>query len=289
MNTGITKPKGIRIAATVLLAALLVAAVSAPAMGATPERSMEEWMKDHTINVESTTIYRYDQGYLEIKEIYTGEALEKRFGVDNLTRSRKIPVEAKTVGMKEGEESVFVTEKSAVLTTANDPYRWWDSYDYPQWACSRWWDGTQWVYEEEDPVNLAWENTNINTAKSEMLDEGWVDDPWEYTYYVYDSVHGWMADDGVADDKYRLFGGYHARLWQMSDGDVVANAHHDDSAINWPPLHQADEYEPAEDLVAGFYDGGGWTVYAGNYWLDNEYTNEHGAYNDGWATRIYET
>ena len=282
---GITKPKGFGIAATVLLAALLMAAAIVPAVTATPERSMEEWMKDHTVNVESTTIYMYDQGYLEITEIYTGEDLEKKFGVDNLTRSRKIPVEAMTVGMKEGEERVFVTEKSVVITAANDPYQWWDSYDYPQWTYSE----SGGYYIQEDPINLAWENTDINTAKSEILEENWTDEPWEYTYYVYDSEYGWMADDGVADDKYRLFGGYHARLWQMSDGDVVANAHHDDSTINWPPLHQADEYEPAEDLVAGFYDGGGWTVYAGNYWLDNEYTNEHGAYNDGWATRIYET
>jgi hypothetical protein len=274
------KPKGIGIAATVLLAALLMAAVSAPAMGATPERSMEEWMKDHTVNVESTTIYRYDQGYLEIQEIYTGEDIEKRFGVDNITKSCKIPVEAGTVGMKEGEESVFVTEKSVVITAANDPYQWRDSYDYPQWT----WSKILWWYERDDPINLAWENTDKNTVKSEMLDEGWVDDPWEWTRYVNDPENGWMADDGVADDKYRLFGGYHARLWQMSDGDVVANAHHD-SAVP----HHADQYEPAEDLVAGFYDGGEWTVYAGTYWLDNEYTNGHDAYNDGWATRIYES
>ena len=51
---GITKPKGIGIVATMLLATLLIAAISAPAMGATPERSMEEWMKDHTVNIEST-------------------------------------------------------------------------------------------------------------------------------------------------------------------------------------------------------------------------------------------
>ena len=278
-----TKPKGFGIAATVLLAALLIAAVIVPAVAATPERSMEEWMKDHTVNVESTTIYRYDQGYLEIQEIYTGEDIEKRFGVDNLTRSRKIPVEARTVGMKDGEERVFVTEKSVVITTANDPYQWWDSYDYPQWTYSES-DGR---YILEDPINLAWENTDKDTVKSEILEEdGWVDIwwPFEYDQYVSDPNDGWIKGDGVADDWFGIWGRDHTRLWQMSDGDVVANAHHD-SAVP----HHADQYEPAEDLVAGFYDGGGWTVYADNYWLSNEYTNEHGAYNDGWATRIYET
>ena len=195
--------------------------------------------------------------------------------------------------MQKGEEKIFVTEKLKLITPWNDPLPWWDDYDYPQWTWSPYLDPlipipTVWAISA-DPINLAWENTDKNTVKSEMLDEGWVDDPWEWTRYVHDPENGWMADDGVADDKYRLFGGYHARLWQMSDGDVVANAHHDDSAINWPPLHQADEYEPAEDLVSGFYGRGGWIVYAGNYWLDNEYTNEHGAYNDGWTTRIYET
>ena len=73
----------------------------------------------------------------------------------------------------------------------------------------------------------------------------------------------------------------------MSNGDLVANANHDNAAI--PFGHHADQYEPAEDMVSGFYDGSEWTVYADNYWLDNEYTNGHDAYNDGWATQIYES
>lgn len=98
-----------------------------------------------------------------------------------------------------------------------------------------------------------------------------------------------VDDDGVADDVERYFGGYHARLWEMSNGDVVANAHHDDSAFNIPLGHQADEYEPAEDLVAGFfdYDLTNWWVLYDQCELDNEHTNPYGAYNDGDATCIY--
>jgi hypothetical protein len=83
--------------------------------------------------------------------------------------------------------------------------------------------------------------------------------------------------DGVADDEFRTYGGYHARLWQTSYGDVVANAHHDD---NFP--HEADQYEQAEDLIAGFY-GTGWTVNKDDYWLNNKVTTPE---NDGKATVI---
>jgi len=79
-------------------------------------------------------ICKYEQGYLEIKEIYSGKDIEKKFGVDNLTRVLKIPVEAEVIGMNEGEEKVLVTEKTVVLTRANDPFQWWVSYDYPQWT-----------------------------------------------------------------------------------------------------------------------------------------------------------
>jgi len=56
----------------------------------------------------------------------------------------------------------------------------------------RWWDGTQWIYEREDPINLAWENTDINAAKAEILEEGWHDIwwPFEYVHYVYDPEDG---------------------------------------------------------------------------------------------------
>ena len=48
----------------------------------------------------------------------------------------KIPVEAEAIGMKKGEEKALVTEKTVVLTRANDPYQWWSRYDYPQWTYS---------------------------------------------------------------------------------------------------------------------------------------------------------
>lgn len=271
-----------KIIGTIFVVALVMAMTIVSAIGATPEKSMEQWSEEHTVKVEATTIYKYEQGYLEIKEIYTGKDLEKKCGVDNLTRVLKIPVGAEAIGMKEGEEKALVTEKTVVLTRANDPYQWWDSYDYPQWTYSMWCVGGYCFYEREDPINLAWENTNKNTVKSEILEEGWYDWICEWiNHYVHDTENGWIIADGVADEICGWDGRYHARLWQMSDGDVVANAHHDG-----PFPHEPDEYEPAEELVAGFYDEPEWTVYEDNYDLNNYVSNP---YSNRWATQIYES
>jgi len=244
---------------------------------------MEQWREEHTVKVNATTIYKYEQGYLEIKEIYTGKDLEKKFGVDNLTRVLKISVDAEAIGMKEGEEKVFVSEKTVVVTIAGDPYHWWENYEYPQWTYSLivHINPPMIFYFEEDPINLAWENSDKDTVKSVILEQGWVDNPAQYNHYVYDPEYGWILNDGVADDVWRPNGGYHARLWQMSDGNVVSNAHHDSN-----PPHHADEYEPAEELVAGFYDLPVWAVSDDSYNHENEYTNEYGAYNNGWTTQI---
>jgi hypothetical protein len=56
--------------------------------------------------------------------------------------------------------------------------------------------------------------------------------------------------------------------------------------------HVADQYEPVEELVAGYYeepDDTQWVVYDDSYWLNTDYTNEHGAYNNGLCTQIYYT
>jgi len=51
--------KGMRLGA--LLAMMYIVSMAfVSAVTGTLERSMEEWTKDHTVNVELTTIYRYD-------------------------------------------------------------------------------------------------------------------------------------------------------------------------------------------------------------------------------------
>lgn len=111
----------------------------------------------------------------------------------------------------------------------------------------------------------------------------------EYRQYVCDPVYGWFLDDPVADDTWRLSGGNHARLWELSNNDVVASAHHD-KLIILPPGHEADEYETAEDLVGGFFDNdlNNWWVQDNHKKLDNVVgTPPTEPCNDGEATCIY--
>lgn len=120
-----------------------------------------------------------------------------------------------------------------------------------------------------EPINIAWKNSNYTSVKQEILENAWTDYPLEDTYYVFDSVYGWIADDGLASDPFRLLGGYHIRIRSLSDSDI-AGAAHQDSGV----LRHAIGFEKAEELVAGFYndpDDTRWheyqDVYAyNNYW-----------------------
>lgn len=254
-------------------------------------KQTEQWMQNHTVNVTSTTTYKYYNGQLEIKEVYTSKDPENKAKVNDFTKISKIPISAKdkitilngeSFTLEEGNEKVIVTEKTVVITSQTDPYPWWDyGYQYPQWTWSE--DNDQ--YAREDPINLAWEYTNLNTVKSVILDQGWKDNIFEYTYYVSDPVNGWIEDDGVATDEERYLGGYHTRLFELNNGDVVGGAHHDD-----PFPHEADEFETAEDVVAEFFDGNvnNWWVLYDHRELDNEVgTPNSEPWNDGEATCIY--
>ena len=243
--------------------------------------TLVEWTQNHTVKVNSTTTYKYEQGVLRLNETYTGSELRERFGVERFTKELEIPVEgreAETLGLEEGEEKEFVAEREVVLTREEEPPHWWDEYDYPQWV----WLKSGEIYEQNLPINIAWKGTTKNRAKSEILEEeGWVDDPVEYTEYVYDREKGWIRDDGVADSKYGVFGRNHTLLWQLSDGNVVANAHHDK-----PVPHEADELEEAEERVAGFFgepEDTEWLVHEDSYDLGNSVTTPH---SNGLCTEI---
>ncbi|TQD27928.1 hypothetical protein [Methanolobus vulcani] len=295
--------------AIVIAAMILFSVIFVPTASATPEESKEKWTKDHTIkNVKLTKIYKYEEGYLKINKIYSGEELKKKTGFSKLNEEMEIPLETGTVminskddklvvtenellltskksgtiKLEKGKEKEYTTKTSMVITYKNDPYQWWnDDYKYPQWTWSKFFS---W-YVREDPINLAWDNSCLTEVKSE-IPESWTDNPSEYTHYVYDPKLGWKKGDGVATSVYRISGGYHARLWTISNGAVVANAHEDDGVFEWPLGHQAIDYEGAEGIVAAFYDGWDFFAYPLGYPLGNEYTNEYNAYNNGNATVI---
>ncbi len=264
-----------------------------------------EWKEAHNVEVEVTTVCDYKKdGTLKITETYSGEKLKSKFKEDELTRSQTfsipegeevdISTETGSLKLKPGDKKEFVIEKSIVLTTDSDPYPWWDSatsaasstvsstsFAYPQWTFSKVTSLFKTYYKMEDPVNIVWEQNNLKTVKDVILSKKWVDNPAEYTHYLPYPDGRWVAGDGMADSKYRLSGGYHLRLWELPDGDVVSNAHHDDSVLIIPG-HQVDGYENAEAKVAGFFE-----TEHGKYWLDNIFYNSYyNAYNDGSATIV---
>nr|CBH38611.1 hypothetical protein, containing PKD domain [uncultured archaeon] len=245
--------------------------------------TMDEWMQDHTIKVTSTITYKYEEEYLLVKEVYTGEELKERFGIEQLTKELKIPVEGMIIPIQKGKETVFVTEKLKTIIHWTDPPPWWKDYDYPQWTWFGFpiFDPIPTYYERGLPINLAWEETTKDEVKAEILEEeGWVDDPLEWHEYVYDPVYdGWIRDDGIADDKYGPKGRYHTVLWQMSNGDVVANAHHDRHVP-----HVADQLEEAEELIAGYFPEPEWRVCHDNYFLNNVVADP---WSDGKCTQIF--
>ncbi|MGB7532205.1 MAG: NosD domain-containing protein [Halobacteriota archaeon] len=225
-------------------------------------------MQEHTLTVQSTTTYKYEQGYLLIKEVYTGEELKERFGVEQLTEELRIPAESKAVGMKEGEEKVFVTEKVTVLTSENDPPHWWDEFNYPQWTWHRvdWTIRDGWIYEDLYPINLVWRNVRLYKVKAVIRDKDWVK-PYQWWEYVYDREEGWIEGDGMGDYVIGPLGRNHTVLWQMSDGNVVANAHRDKPWTHVPVSY----FEEVEEEIAGFFakDDREWRVYDDSYDLDN--------------------
>lgn len=124
----------------------------------------EQWMQNHTLNVTSTKTYRYTNGQIEIREIYTGKELTDKLEIDmfKTVKQVNVPVHAeKSLSLKgeafaltEGNERIVVTEKTVVMTTETDPFEWWNiGYEYPQYT----WSEDSGVYTRADPINLAWE------------------------------------------------------------------------------------------------------------------------------------
>jgi hypothetical protein len=269
-------------ALSLCLAVLLVSVgvVSVVSAEKTSPRMVSDWEKEHTILTEHTTDYYLEKDVLRVQETYSSPELKSRFDTDQLVKTRTYQIESETaekIGFVEGQHYTTTELSEEIFTSADDPPVVMRAYDYPQWIYEKIGDT---YHQLDEPINIAWESNNLNTVKSEMLNEGWWDAIAEYVYYLYDN--GWREDDGVASDPIRLFGGWHIRLWQMSDGDVVGAAHHD-SAVP----HHADGFENAEEYIAAFYDQPDddlWHVYEDYYALNNYLASP---YNNGMCTQIY--
>jgi len=190
------------------------------------------------------------------------------------------PVNAEKLGVTDRNPKISQKEYVEVFTTANDPPRLLTSY--PQWIYER--DIWGNYHQLNEPTDMIWKYTTLTAVRNEIwIDHSWyhVMFPYEDTYYIYDG--GWMADYGLANDPFRLNGGYHIRLWALSSGDVIGAAHQDSS---FP--HHAVSFKTAESLIAGFFqnpDDGTWRVYCNLQYLGNPVSYP---YNNGYATMTYD-
>jgi len=264
----------------VLLAFLLAAMLLVPIASAdgTGTDLVTKWQADHTIRITKTVSTHYSNGTLTTDTTYTGTELTKRFGIEKFSVQNNVnvsPEDAARMGLDTKNAAVTSVVSDEVFTAANDP---------PQQARSGY---PVWIYEYSggvyhqltEPINMIWSGAYLSTIKTEMTEKGWWDIIAEDTYYIYDG--SWKADDGVAVDPVRLFGGDHIRLWQLNTGEVVGAAHEDSSVP-----HHAVGFESAENRIMAFYqdaDDTLWHVYPDNTYLGNYVSSPS---NDGYATYI---
>ncbi|MDY0387118.1 MAG: hypothetical protein RBT65_08335 [Methanolobus sp.] len=258
------------------------------------EKKTKEWMQEHTLSVTSTKTYRYKSGELIVEETYSGKEFEEKFKTDEITKEMKIKNPSKefrsinsngqSVLLNEGDEVTTTNTVMIVMTEQSSPFEWWNiGYEYPQYSWYQIDNGGTVLYEKADPINIAWENTYRSTVATRIINQGWTDTVIEWAEYVSDPNNGWIEGDGVATSTARLTGGFHVRLFVLSNGDIVGDAHED----SWPlPEHEVIGLENAEDLIAGFFDNdmSNWWVLYDQEELDNEVTSP---FSNGEATCIW--
>lgn len=276
-----------------------------------------QWFENYTFNVTVTTIFRNDESVtksnlpchnLVIETIYESdeEKFKKEFGSDSISSSESylvkqdiqtvflagevIPLES----LKSTNKLVFTETKQVILVPASTPHEWWnDGYAYPPYLYKKQYFGIFGDYtEREDPVNLVWKNTTASTARSTLISQtGWValSDSIlaEYPYAVYDRNGQWVTPLSVGETAQRRNGGYHVRIYQLSDGSVIGGAHKDSPIISSSGItHKVVDLEYAEYVVCNYFYHAGWQVRQNYINLYNSGTFGQGATNNGNATQI---
>ncbi len=294
-----------RLAAITLACTLLaVGLASATNTSAWSESNYDEWIEAHRVKVNIERIYVYEEGVLTIQTLYTGGDLEDKLGISEVKKKHEFLVEAEElighcnqVRLSE-EEAIRLLEgkiiekdvgsKVTVLTTADDPPHWWESYPYPQWT----WVQTNSVYEISGPINLTWENTTQSRVKMTLRkldrENNWVDDGalesiGAIREFVYQKHKGWTLGDNYATDSLGILGREHMRLWTIHTGAVVAAAHEDS-----PIPHEAISFEREENRIRDIFDGSpDWNL-DHEEWLDNVVSDpSNPPYSNGYASVIF--
>ncbi|MDV0445181.1 hypothetical protein MmiAt1_07380 [Methanimicrococcus sp. At1] len=276
----------------------------------------DQWYEDHTFNVTVTKIFTsnpvdsktteliveeiYESNDLKFKKMFNSSSLSSvdKYLVDSTPN--EVIIDGKAISLKTHSEDIFSSEKTLVMTTESDPYNWKAyGYSYPDHLWKAVFTGYVTIYVETDPINLIWHNTSANQVKNTIITHsGWPSSAVaEYKYVVYDSGLGsYVNSTSVASNPLRAFGGYHVRIYPISEGYVVGGAHQDSQAIvarePYYESHQIVNFESVERQVAGYFKSNyGWSVsYNSTSVIGAKYySQDYGypsVYNNGNATLI---
>ncbi|WNY24159.1 hypothetical protein MmiHf6_14880 [Methanimicrococcus hongohii] len=275
-----------------------------------------KFFEKYTFNVTTTTVVHSSATFeksgvayqnVTVETIYKSNdgKFEKEFGTNTVSSSESYTVkedvdefffENQMFSLKSlNENEIVVTEtEQIILVPASTPHEWWnDGYAYPPYLYKKRILGVFGDYtEREDPVNLIWKNTNANTVRSTLISRsGWValNDGLlsEYPYAVYDRNRQWVTPLSVGETQQRRNGGYHVRIYQLSDGSVVGGAHEDSAILSdYGITHKVVNLEYAEYVVCNYFYNAGWRVQQNSQRLNNSGTFGAGATNNGNATVI---
>jgi hypothetical protein len=264
-----------------------------------------QWYADRTYNVTVTAAYSLTSANsktnnLQIETSYTSNDPKfiKEFGVSEVSSIQNIPTEFSQKSYYINEKSVSADklknetitiseEKQIVLAAADDPFEWWDyGYAYPPQMWKKEYIGYFGEYTKpEDPISLIWNETTAANARATLVSQaGWVNVPipFEYPYGVYDQNGSWIQSQSAGSTLMRSDGGYHVRIFQLSDGSVIGGAHEDSTSP-----HAVVEFEDIEYLVGTYFSQAGWTVENNELYLANSgWFGDNVVYNNGYATVI---
>jgi hypothetical protein len=283
------------------------------------KKAYDRWTEEHTFNGTTKMIYRSNpvaksSNIIEyqIEEVFQSDdpKFKEMIGSDTLvSTSEKILIDLNTIDSSEkrllfGSEfnqnidfskNISVTSKAGssteIITVTGD--KWWLVSAYPMylWNSSRVYDfSVSTPHTRKDPVNLIFFNTTASTAQAQIIlgsalsptDSTWVGAMTvEYPYQVFDTTGKWIFGNSVATDPIRANGGYHVRIYQLSNGSVVGGAH-----IDSGHPHSAINFEGAESKVAQFFNSSSyWMVGSNSTNLSNP-SNPGEPFNNQWATNI---
>lgn len=132
-------------------------------------------------------------------------------------------------------------------------------WSFPVWTYKRNWTISGYVFEKKSPVNVTFDLVSGLSEVTGVLDDaGWTALDWrqghEKPRWGYNHTEdGFERSTSRGTSKYRLDGGYHAKLWEFVDGKVGMEVHEDTEAP-----HSVESWADAEDEVKSIFEREGY-------------------------------